>query len=261
MKRFPTLFYGALTLTLVFSSPNLKALELKGLETRDFNAKDGQVITGKLTQVGDGMVTIEGTNGFPYTVKADLFIPADVQYFKAHGLTFEGGAGAAPSSKGSAKPKRDWEQRFKKLDTNGDGQLTLAELLAGSAGQRAPKKTEAFFKTMDKQNRGSVTLDQWMAAHSEGKGAPDSEPTGAPDSSKNMLGEEIVVIKGMVTQRNAGTLMVITLRGPVVMLNGYEAQMGKNIEVKATKTGTQTFKTFDGKTQSMDQYTALPGQK
>jgi len=77
-------------------------------------------------------------------------------------------AGAADATT-PAKPKRDPAESFKKLDTNGDGKLTLEEFLAGPQGKKDPDKAKAYFQKIDKDNTGSITLEQWVAAHSGGK--------------------------------------------------------------------------------------------
>ena len=77
--------------------------------------------------------------------------------------------------------KRDWEKRFKKMDTNNDGKLTLEEFLAGPMGQKTPKKARGFFLEIDKGNTGFITLEQWMAAHSD---EAAQEPTATPEPSK-----------------------------------------------------------------------------
>jgi Ca2+-binding EF-hand superfamily protein len=79
------------------------------------------------------------------------------------------GGDAKPAAGADAKPKRDPAESFKKLDTNGDGKLTLEEFLAGPQGKKDPEKAKAYFQKIDKDNTGSITLEQWVAAHSGGK--------------------------------------------------------------------------------------------
>jgi hypothetical protein len=78
-------------------------------------------------------------------------------------------ATGAADATAPAKPKRDPAETFKKLDTNGDGKLTLEEFLAGPQGKKDPDKAKAYFQKLDKDNTGSITLEQWVAAHSGGK--------------------------------------------------------------------------------------------
>ena len=72
---------------------------------------------------------------------------------------------AAPAAGEPAKPKHDPAEQFKKLNTTGDGKLTLEQFLAGPQGKKDPDKAKAYFQKIDKDNTGSITLDQWMAAH------------------------------------------------------------------------------------------------
>jgi Ca2+-binding EF-hand superfamily protein len=71
---------------------------------------------------------------------------------------------AAPAAGDAAKPKRDPAEVFKKLDTNGDGKVSLEEFKAGPAGKKDPAKAEEIFKKKDKDNDGSLTLEEFSAA-------------------------------------------------------------------------------------------------
>ena len=78
------------------------------------------------------------------------------------------GAPAAPAAGDAAKPKRDPAEVFKKLDTNGDGKLTLDEYLASPGAKKDPDKAKARFQKIA-NGADSITLDQWVAAQSGGK--------------------------------------------------------------------------------------------
>lgn len=70
---------------------------------------------------------------------------------------------AAPAAGDAAKPKRDPAEVFKKLDTNGDGKVSLEEFKAGPAGKKDPAKAEEIFKKKDKDNDGFLTLEEFSA--------------------------------------------------------------------------------------------------
>jgi Ca2+-binding EF-hand superfamily protein len=75
----------------------------------------------------------------------------------AMGLGIAGYASAADKEgKKAATP----EEKFKKLDTNGDGKLSLDEFKAGA---KDPAKAEAQFKKLDKNGDGFVDLEEYKA--------------------------------------------------------------------------------------------------
>lgn len=68
---------------------------------------------------------------------------------------------AAPSfADKEGKGKQDPEARFQKLDSNGDGKLTLDEF---KAGMKNPDRAEKLFKKLDANGDGVVTLDEYKA--------------------------------------------------------------------------------------------------
>ncbi|MBI3838875.1 MAG: EF-hand domain-containing protein [Planctomycetia bacterium] len=72
----------------------------------------------------------------------------------------------AQAAKGK-KSQRTPEQVFKRLDTNRDGALSLAELVGKRTDEKAIKAEQAF-KRLDKDGDGSVTLSEFRA-HNAGK--------------------------------------------------------------------------------------------
>ncbi|HSI14479.1 MAG TPA: EF-hand domain-containing protein [Chthoniobacter sp.] len=77
-------------------------------------------------------------------------------------------APAAPAAGDAAKPKRDPAEVFKKLDTNGDGKISLDEFKAGPQGKKDPAKAEEIFKKKDKDGDGFLSLEEF-SAHGEKK--------------------------------------------------------------------------------------------
>ena len=77
-------------------------------------------------------------------------------------------ASAAEEKKGKEgrRPQMDPEQAFKKLDTNGDGKLSLEEWSKGPMAQRAEEgKRKDIFAKIDANGDGGITLDELKAAH------------------------------------------------------------------------------------------------
>jgi hypothetical protein len=93
------------------------------------------------------------------------------------GITFTM-AEDAPKKEGH---KHDPAAAFKKLDTDGDGVVTLEEFKAGYKG-KDPSKAEGQFKKMNKSGDGKLTLEEFTAAHKpkEAAPAPAAEAPAAP---------------------------------------------------------------------------------
>ncbi len=76
------------------------------------------------------------------------------------------------------------EDIFKRLDTNGDGFLSLDEFKAGPMAKRDPARAEAIYKKMDVNSDGKVTLNEFKAYRphrGNRSGNPSAPaPTGIP---------------------------------------------------------------------------------
>jgi Ca2+-binding EF-hand superfamily protein len=68
-------------------------------------------------------------------------------------------AAAADAAKKGASP----EERFKKLDTNSDGFIDLAEFKASPAGQKDAAKAEEIFKKKDTNSDGKLSPEEFAA--------------------------------------------------------------------------------------------------
>jgi len=77
----------------------------------------------------------------------------------ATSLSFAQDTPAAPAKRERPSP----EESFKKLDKDNDGSLTLEEYKANPR-QKDPAKAEASYKKMDADSNGKVTLDEYKAA-------------------------------------------------------------------------------------------------
>jgi hypothetical protein len=75
---------------------------------------------------------------------------------------------------GAQKPKVTPEERFKQLDKNADGFLTVEELV-GRGGKKGPspeatEKAKALLKAKDKDNDGKLSLAEFTAKPGKGPG-------------------------------------------------------------------------------------------
>lgn len=73
-----------------------------------------------------------------------------------------------------AKPEKkapNPEKMFKKLDTDGNGSISLEEFKASPRGQKDPAKAEEHFKKLDADSKDGVSLEEFKAGqHAPGKG-------------------------------------------------------------------------------------------
>ena len=58
----------------------------------------------------------------------------------------------------------DPEKIFKKLDTDGDGTISLEEFKAGPMSKKDPAKAETLFKKRDKNGDGKLSSEELMKA-------------------------------------------------------------------------------------------------
>lgn len=81
-------------------------------------------------------------------------------------ITFTHGQDA-PAGGGQEKKRPDPEKIFKKLDSDGNGSVSLEELKASHKGQKDPAKAEEVFKKIDADSNGSIS-EQEFKAHAPG---------------------------------------------------------------------------------------------
>lgn len=71
-------------------------------------------------------------------------------------------ATAAMAAKADAKPKKTPEQRFARLDKNGDEKLSLEEFVGKKTDEMKEKATKRFGK-LDKNGDKSLSLEEFKA--------------------------------------------------------------------------------------------------
>jgi len=78
-------------------------------------------------------------------------------------------AAATPAATPAAHEKKSPEEVFKKLDTDGDGFISLDEFKASPRGQKDPAKAEEAFKKADTNGDGKLSLEEFKAMPHGGK--------------------------------------------------------------------------------------------
>ena len=82
-------------------------------------------------------------------------------------FAFTAGVFATPVAAQDEK-KGDPEARFKRLDKDGDGKLTLEEFKGNRTGEKA-EQAEKQFKRIDKDGDSKLTLDEYKAGQRKKK--------------------------------------------------------------------------------------------
>jgi hypothetical protein len=83
---------------------------------------------------------------------------------------------AEEAPKKKAAPKRATaEQRFTRLDADGDGKLTLTELTARRTTDESKARVEKLFKEADKGTKGYLTLDEFKTIFDKLDPAPKTK--------------------------------------------------------------------------------------
>ena len=88
-------------------------------------------------------------------------------------FTLHAADGDKPKKPGDGKPgegKRNPEEMFKKMDTNGDGSVSKDEFMAGPRAKQDPAKAEERFKELDKNNDGKLSPEEFKAGGPGKKG-------------------------------------------------------------------------------------------
>ncbi len=101
--------------------------------------------------------------------------------FTASLASAAGAAEAQPKKEDAQKKaKVSLEDRFKRLDKNGDGKLDLAEYMGRATSDETKKQREKEFAEIDKDNDKAVTLDELKAWHKSRHENAAKKPKKAP---------------------------------------------------------------------------------
>jgi Ca2+-binding EF-hand superfamily protein len=87
----------------------------------------------------------------------------------------EAPVGAPKGPRGPAKERPNPGELFNKLDTSGDGQVSLEEFKAGPMGQRLGDKAGEVFNKIDTDSSGGISLEEFKAHRPPGGDRPPGD--------------------------------------------------------------------------------------
>jgi Ca2+-binding EF-hand superfamily protein len=89
-------------------------------------------------------------------------------------------------AKGTGKPAQNPAAAYKKMDTSGDGIVTLEEFKASPRGQKNPDRAEKAFAKLDKDSDSKLTLEEFKSASTKKPEKPKKADSGdeAPEKKK-----------------------------------------------------------------------------
>jgi hypothetical protein len=123
-------------------------------------------------------------------------------------------------------------------------------------GKKSPEKARAFFQSVDKNHKGWLTIDEFVAAEAEREGETEPGPAAAPSpqSSATSTPSPLVIISGVVLESSDKGIVVQTNRG-LVWLTGSNAKVKMTVDISAVKTEPHVY-TANGRQQTIDGYRA-----
>jgi hypothetical protein len=101
--------------------------------------------------------------GGAFAVAADEKPAGDAKAGDAKTGEAKPGNAKSADAKPGENTRRNPEEAFKKLDTNGDNAVSLEEFKAGPIAKRNPDRADEMFKRRDKDGDGKLTLEEFKA--------------------------------------------------------------------------------------------------